>query len=142
MSDFKPMLKFSKKTQYAMVALLHLRHCAEDGRDTARAISKKYDFPEEYLGKVLQKMVRAELLESVQGANGGYRLARPFAELSVGCVVDAIGERPANAVPHSQCADECTCYVQTALEDVQSKVMAYLESLPLQEVLAESPVTA
>jgi len=148
------MLKFSKKTQYAMVALLHLKHCANEGQETARSISQRYDFPEEYLGKVLQKMAKAGLLESVRGADGGYRLAVPYHELSVGSVVDAIGERPTTAIGgdekspcsaaerHAQCADECTCYVQGALEDVQTKVMEFLETLPLSEVLAESPVTA
>ena len=133
------MLKFSKKTQYAMVALLHLHHCGDEGRDTAHCISERHGFPEEYLGKVLQKLARSGLLESVQGAGGGYRLARPFGELTVGAVVDATGERP---VPrpdrHAQCAEVCVCYVQCALEDVQTRVMDYLDSLPLCEVLTES----
>jgi len=96
-------------------------------------------------------MAKAGLLESVRGADGGYRLAVPYHELSVGTVVDAIGERPTTALAgepcsaadrHAKCADECTCYVQGALEDVQAKVMQFLETIPLSEVLAESPVTA
>ena len=49
--------------------------------------------PAPYLAKHLQAMSRAGILESVQGPGGGYRLARPAAEISVLDVVEAIDGR-------------------------------------------------
>lgn len=138
------MIKFSKKTHYAMVALMHLRRCGDGEQGTAREISARYGFPEDYLGKVLQKMVKAGLVESIQGARGGYRLTRAFEDLSVGCVVSAMKDlptvKPAVDPSHAACADDCTCYVETVLEDVQLRVMDYLKTLRLDELLAEQLV--
>ena len=49
-----------------------------------------------YLAKHLQSLARAGVLETVKGPRGGYRLARPPAEISVLEVVEAIdGDEPA-----------------------------------------------
>ena len=59
---------------------------------TAR-LAEYHGVPAAYLAKHLQAMSRAGLLGSVQGPHGGYRLARPPAEISVLDVVEAIDGR-------------------------------------------------
>ena len=59
---------------------------------TAR-LAEYHGVPAAYLAKHLQAMSRAGLLASVQGPHGGYRLARPPAEISVLDVVEAIDGR-------------------------------------------------
>ncbi len=52
--------------------------------------------PPAYLAKHLQAMAHAGLVESTPGRNGGYRLARPAAEISLLEVIDAVeGGEPA-----------------------------------------------
>ena len=52
--------------------------------------------PSAYLAKHLQALARAGVLETVKGPRGGYRLARPPAEITVLDVVEAIdGDEPA-----------------------------------------------
>jgi Rrf2 family protein len=59
-------------------------------------LAEYHGVPTAYLAKHLQAMSRAGILESVQGAGGGYRLARAPAEISVLEVVEAIdGVEPA-----------------------------------------------
>ncbi len=75
-------------------------HCAvllgflEPGESlpTAR-LAEYHGVPGAYLAKHLQAMSRADLLESVQGPGGGYRLARPADEISMLDVVEAIDGR-------------------------------------------------
>jgi len=78
-------------------------HCAvllgfvppDSSLPTAR-LAEYHGVPGAYLAKHLQAMSRAGLLESVQGPRGGYRLAKPPAEISVLDVVEAIdGTEPA-----------------------------------------------
>jgi Rrf2 family protein len=72
-------------------------HCAvllaflgpDESLPTAR-LAEFHDVPGAYLAKHLQAMSRAGLLESVQGARGGYRLGRPATEITVLDVVEAI----------------------------------------------------
>jgi Rrf2 family protein len=62
----------------------------------ARRLAEYHDIPEPYLAKALQALVRAGLVESVPGARGGYRLARPPAEITVLDAVLALdGSAPA-----------------------------------------------
>ena len=55
----------------------HLAANADRGAVSARELAEAYDLPPELLAKVLQKLVRARLLTSLQGIRGGYGLARP-----------------------------------------------------------------
>jgi Rrf2 family protein len=59
---------------------------------TAR-LAEYHGVPGAYLAKHLQAMSRAGILESVQGPGGGYRLARPAADITVLEVVEAIDGR-------------------------------------------------
>ncbi len=76
------MLRLSKKTDYALMAMKHL--AADPGRRaaSAREIAEKYDIPVDLMGKVLTRLVRSGLLISHQGIHGGYQLAQPPAATS------------------------------------------------------------
>jgi Rrf2 family protein len=59
-------------------------------------LAEYHAVPAPYLAKHLQALTRAGILESVSGPKGGYRLARPAAEISMLEVVEAIdGPEPA-----------------------------------------------
>ena len=59
-------------------------------------LAEFHGVPAAYLAKHLQALSRAGILESVQGPRGGYRLARPAAQITVLDVVEAIdGTEPA-----------------------------------------------
>jgi Rrf2 family protein len=68
----------------------------EDTALPAAKIAEYHGVPAAYLAKHLQSLARAGVLETVKGARGGYRLARPAAEITVLEVVEAIeGDDPA-----------------------------------------------
>ena len=85
------MLRLSKKADYALMSMKHLacRH-ESGGSSSAREIAESYEIPLELLAKVLQRLVRARLLVSVQGTRGGYRLGRPATTISVADVIQAV----------------------------------------------------
>src|SRR5262245_39265874 len=85
------MLRLSKKSDYALMAMKHLTLRADKGASaSAREMSEAYDIPLELLAKVLQRLVRAKLLVSVQGTRGGYRLGKPSTAISVADVIQAV----------------------------------------------------
>ena len=74
------MVKFSKKLEYSLIALNHLAN--SQGEVTrVRDISEKYHIPHDLLAKILQKLKKEGILESVQGVNGGYKLSRLLSEI-------------------------------------------------------------
>src|SRR5215510_13999594 len=81
------MLRLSKKTDYALLALQHL---ASEG---ARAIAERFGIPLELLAKILQQLAHHGLVAAHKGIHGGYYLARPADAISIADVVEAINGR-------------------------------------------------
>lgn len=74
-----------------VLAMLPDGHCL-----SAAKLAGYHGVPAPYLAKHLQAMTRAGVLESVPGRNGGFRLAKPAAEITVLDIVEAIdGDEPA-----------------------------------------------
>lgn len=60
------------------------------GAVVAKRIADEYAIPQGYLLKVLQQLVRSQILDSVRGPQGGFVLARPAQEISVLDIIEAI----------------------------------------------------
>ncbi len=68
----------------------------EGGALPAAKLAEFHDVPAAYLAKHLQALARAEVLQTMKGPRGGYRLARPPAQITLLDVVEAIdGDEPA-----------------------------------------------
>ena len=82
------MLRLSKLTDYAVVVLVRLS--GMDGVQTSPGIAVATGVPEPTVAKVLKALASANLVLSLRGARGGYRLARPLAGISVAEVIAAV----------------------------------------------------
>ncbi|MHA7851169.1 MULTISPECIES: Fe-S cluster assembly transcriptional regulator IscR [Roseovarius] len=85
-------MKLSTKGRYAMVALVDI--ALQDGESlvTLSEISRRQDVSLPYLEQLFVKLRRANLVTSVRGPGGGYRLARPASEIRVVDVLAAVDE--------------------------------------------------
>jgi Rrf2 family protein len=83
-------MKISRSTGYALVAVGYIAQNYKDGAVLAARISKEYGIPLEYLLKILQQLVRANVLRSKRGPRGGFFLARPAETISLLEVVEAV----------------------------------------------------
>ena len=84
------MLKLTKKADYGLMAMRHLAEHAHDGAQSAKDVAEAYGIPPELLAKILQKLVKAKLLQSSHGIRGGYLLARDPRSISAFEVIKAI----------------------------------------------------
>ncbi|NDW43376.1 Rrf2 family transcriptional regulator [Ruegeria sp. PrR005] len=85
-------MKLSTKGRYAMVALTDIALQSADTLVTLGEISARQDISLPYLEQLFVKLRRANLVESVRGPGGGYRLARPASEIRVVDVLAAVDE--------------------------------------------------
>lgn len=85
-------MKLSTKGRYAMVALVDLAIAKSDDLTSLAEISKRQDISLPYLEQLFVRLRRAGLVDSVRGPGGGYRLARPAAEIRVAEVLEAVDE--------------------------------------------------
>ena len=65
------MLRLSKKTDYALMAMKHLASDPRRRAASAREIAEMYDIPVELMAKVLTRLVRSGLLTSNRGVQEG-----------------------------------------------------------------------
>ena len=76
-------LKLTKADDYAVRAMIHLA-CLPDGRVAMRhEIAEAQGIPSSFMAKNLRSLVRARLLHSSRGVNGGFGLARAAREISL-----------------------------------------------------------
>lgn len=136
------MLRLSKKTDYALLAMRHLAASADRGAVSARELAEKYDIPAELLAKVLQRLVRGRLLESQQGIRGGYALARPAASMSVADVIQAV-DGPLMVTACSEADHSCDQYVKCNIRDplwrIKDRIVETLASTSVAELAMEMP---
>ena len=85
-------MKLSTKGRYAMVALADIALQPSDQLVTLGEISERQDISLPYLEQLFVKLRRAELVSSVRGPGGGYRLARPASDIRVVEVLSAVDE--------------------------------------------------
>src|SRR5438093_9583971 len=116
-----PMLRLSKKTDYALMAMKHLALRSDRGSSSAREIAEQYDIPIELLAKVLQRLVRRGLLASHQGTHGGYQLARVPAQISVADVIQAI-DGPVTVTACTTDDARCDQYAKCNVRDPRWRV--------------------
>ncbi|UXE64420.1 MAG: RrF2 family transcriptional regulator [Woronichinia naegeliana WA131] len=85
-------MKLTTKSHYSVKALLDLSLQSGYGPASVKAIAQRQDLPAPYLEKLLMEMRRAGLVRSLRGVQGGYQLAYPPTQISLGQIFDAVGE--------------------------------------------------
>ena len=101
------MLRISKKTEYAIIALVDMAGNGKSSLVTAKDLSDRYNIPREILGKVLQSLAKNNLIDSHQGVKGGYQLVVPLREINIKTIIQTV-DGPIQLV---DCAveDDCNC---------------------------------
>ena len=136
------MLRLSKKSDYALIAMKHLATRPDGGASSsAREISESYDIPLELLAKVLQRLVRARLLVSVQGTRGGYRLGRSAALISVADVIQAV-DGPVTVTACSDTDHNCDQFTKCSIRDplwkIKNRILESLNTVSVAEMAADA----
>jgi len=83
-------MRVSRSTGYALLAVGYIAKNQGDGVVLSQDISNEYDIPLEYLLKILQQLVRANVLRSKRGPRGGFSLAKPTNKITMLEVIEAV----------------------------------------------------
>ena len=137
------MFALTRKTDYALLALSLLARRSA-GVLSARAISGASGVPLAMLTNILKMLGRAGVVVSERGACGGYRLARPPEGLNLYEVIVAIEGpvyfvrcmQPDDEVDGHPCGLEPSCPVRLPAREIHQRLIQFLESLPLSELIA------
>ena len=139
------MLRFSKKADYALIALKDLASHPEGASSSAREIAERYDIPVELMAKVLQRLAKMGVVASHHGTHGGYHLARAANQISVADIIQAID----GPVLVTACSDEdetceqyAKCNVRDPLWRLKDRIVQTLESFTVNKLVSDGPASA
>jgi len=83
-------MRISRSTGYALLAVGYIAKHKEKPIILSQSISKEYNIPLEYLLKILQQLVRANVLRSKRGPRGGFNLAKPAKKITMLEIIEAV----------------------------------------------------
>ena len=140
-------MQLSTKGRYAVMAMVDLAKRAESGvAMPLMEIAEGQNLPMSYLEQLFMKLRRAGLVTAVRGPRGGYRLARPAAEISIAEIMLATDE----SVRMTRCADDGTelclgtrrCETHDLWQALGDHIGAFMSLISLQHVLDGTFTTA
>jgi len=129
-------MRVSAKVDYALRALAELAATPTDGPVKAEQLASAQGIPLKFLENILLELRRAEIVASQRGAEGGYRLAKPAAEVSLADVIRAV-EGPIATVRGSRPEDVAYAGAATGLRDVWVELRASMRGVLEETSLAD-----
>src|SRR5215212_1391559 len=137
-------MKLSKKGEYALRSLINLGIASEVGRSLVQVseLAENEQLPVKFLEQILQALKDAGLVVSARGKFGGYRLAKPMKQITMGQVVRLIDGplAPIGCVSQSAytkctCPDEEHCGLRMLMLDVRNAIAGILDRYTLADVV-------
>jgi Rrf2 family protein len=131
----------AQRTRYALRSLLYLAEAQGGVPIQLARIAETQRVPPKYLELILLDLKKAGIVSSTRGPKGGYRLARPAAEISFGEIVRVM-EGPIALVscasvnfyaPCGDCKDEAACAIRKAFAIVRDQTASFLEGVALSD---------
>lgn len=134
-------MKISTKGRYALRFMVDLAANYGSGVTTIRAIAAREAISEKYLEQLAAQLARAGLVRSTRGAQGGYRLARPPEEYTVGMILREM-EGSLSPVGCLDGAGDCAmcsgggCDTQAVWRSIKEAVEGVVDKMTLADLAA------
>lgn len=136
-------MKFSKKSEYGLRALLELTETYNGFVLQRHEIAERQHIPVEFLEQILLALKRAGLLSSRRGMKGGYRLIKAPEEITLGQVIRILDGplAPISCVSktaYQKCSDcpyatKAYCPLQDAMSEVRNAIAGILDHYSLKD---------
>src|SRR6184192_3891760 len=134
-------MKLTRASSYALHAVAYMSQQKSDRPVASHKIAQERGIPERFLLKVLKPLVSARVLASVKGPNGGYRLARAPAEVTMLEVVEAV-DGPMQGGRTDTRRDNLDQRIDMICRDVTEKLRRQLDKVHITELTGKGNGTA
>ncbi len=135
------MIRLNLATDYALRTLL-LLVARPDEQLSVRAVAAFYEISSDHVSKVVQHLAQAGYVRTGRGRGGGFRLAKPADEITVGAVIELF-EGPVALLDCVAVAEVCViqsgCRLKRLLRRVGDQLMAELNAVTLAEIATPTP---
>ncbi len=134
-------MKISTRGRYALRMMVDLAASDNDEFITIKSIAARQEISEKYLEQIITVLSRAGFVKSARGAQGGYKLARPAEEYTVGMILRAI---EGSLVPvkcmeddPNECARCDKCVTLDVWKQIDEAIGNVVDSITLNQLAAK-----
>lgn len=130
-------MKLTSKGRYAVIAMLHIALKQSSSSTTLAMISESQEISLSYLEQIFAKLKKENLVLSVRGPAGGYRLSRLASEISIKSIVRAVDEKidPKKCAGKQDCKKNGACLSHHLWDELSITIEKFLANVSLQDVI-------
>lgn len=136
-------MKLTSKGRYAVTAMIDVAIKEHTGPVPLADISERQGISLSYLEQLFSKLRKKELVSSVRGPGGGYRLGKERHEISVAMIIDAVNE----SVDVRKCRgsggcseDGVQCLTHSLWAQLSDRISTFLDNITLEELMISDHV--
>lgn len=133
-------MRITQEADYALRIVLMLSRVGKNNHMDAKKISEKENVPLRFALKILRKLKKAEIVQSIRGVNGGYLINKDIENITMKDVIEAID----GSVFINRCLEDpnlCNlnrtdhCTIHKAIKKVQRKIDEELEGITFKQLI-------
>ena len=135
-------MRLTTRGRYAVTAMLDLALHGADGPISLADISQRQEISLSYLEQLFAKLRQNELVSSVRGPGGGYRLARSGEAINVAEIIDAVNESidATSCSGKGNCQSGGVCLTHHLWDDLSQQIHRFLSGISLDSLVHQQEV--
>jgi len=135
-------MKLTTRGRYAVTAMLDLALHGESGPISLAAISQRQDISLSYLEQLFAKLRKNDLVASVRGPGGGYRLSRARDQINVADIISAVNESTdsTSCQGKGDCQKGEPCLTHHLWDGLSRQIHDFLSGISLGSLTEQSAV--
>lgn len=135
-------MRLTTKGRYAVTAMLDLSIHAAEGPVNLNEISQRQAISLSYLEQLFAKLRQRQLVSSVRGPGGGYRLARPEKDIHVAEIIDAVSESldTTRCQGKGDCQQGEICLTHHLWQDLSDQIHNFLSNISLADLVSKREI--
>jgi Rrf2 family protein len=134
-------LKITKKMEYALIVLKYMGEKPHGDFHSAREICDQFKLPFDTTAKVMQSMNNSGILNSLQGANGGYQISKNLNQITYLELEEVIEGKTRDFYCESAkglCYLHPSCNIINPVARLNRKIKNFLSDLTIEDLLFEN----
>jgi Rrf2 family protein len=134
------MPRLSKKTIFAVEAVLDIAMNGGDQPVRSGDITRRQNIPKRYLEQVLQHLVREGILAGKRGPRGGYMLGRERRRISLGDIVRVVRQLEAETEPQDDSTGSVLAHmvVLPTWNRLRDELMARMDRITIEDMVRDA----
>ena len=135
-------MRLTTKGRYAVTAMLDLTIHADDKPVSLSEISERQSISLSYLEQLFSKLRQSELVSSVRGPGGGYRLGRSSEAIYIAQIIEAVNESvdTTSCQGKGDCQGGEICLTHALWDELTAEIHNFLSGISLAHLMARRDI--